>query len=80
MLLLGLQGCSAPKPPYFRIQVSPSEWTALAFGLLGQNRGNRNPRMLVRAGRAVCRAPVYKVSVVQETKEEACEKLKRKEH
>ena len=32
---------------------------------------------MVRARRAVCRAPVYKVSEVEKTKEEACEKLKR---
>ena len=47
----------------------------------GQNRGNRNPQMLVvRVSRAVCRAPVYKVPEVEETKEEVCEKLKRKKH
>ena len=43
--------------------------------------GKRNPRVLVvEARRAVCRAPVYKVSEVEKTKEEACEKLKREKY
>ena len=33
--------------------------------------------LVVRARRAVCRALVYKVSEVEKTKEEVCEKLKR---
>ena len=34
--------------------------------------------LVFRASRAVCRGPVDKVPEVEETKEESCEKLKRK--
>ena len=45
----------------------------------GQNRGQRNPHVLVvRAKRANCRAFVHKVAEVEKTKEEAFKKLKRK--
>lgn len=68
---------SAPKKyasRYFQLKVGMVNWD-----VPGQNRGQRNPHVLVvRAKRANCRALVHKVAEVEKTKEEASKKLKRK--